>query len=395
MEVFMDDFSVFGDSFDHCLHNLDKMLTRCEKANLVLTWEKCHFMVNEGVVLGHKISKAGIEVDKAKVTAIKDLPIPSDVKAIRSFLGHSGFYRRFIKDFSKIARPMTKLLEKDQPFLFDDACIEAFNLLKGKLINPPILISPDWDKDFELMCDVSDYALRAVLEFDIEIKDRNGAENVAADHLSRLDNPRSQLLDESKIRDTFPDEHLMRIELVDEIPWFADFANYLASNVLRKGVYGQEARDILKSCHSGPTGGHFGPNHTAKKVFDSGFYWPTIFKDAHDLVKRCDSFQKSGSISKRDEMPQTGIQICEVFDVWGLDFMGPFPNSNKCLYILVAVDYVSKWAEAKALPTNDARVVVKFLKSLFARFGVPKSLISDRGTHFANRLMVKVMEKMV
>ncbi|GKA47133.1 reverse transcriptase domain-containing protein [Tanacetum coccineum] len=125
MEVFMDDFLVFGDSFSSCLSHLDKMLKRCEDTNLVLNWEKCHFMVKEGIVLGHKISKSGIEVDKAKVDVIAKLPHPTSVKGIRSFLGHAGFYRRFIQDFSKIARPMTHLLEKETPFIFSKECIEA------------------------------------------------------------------------------------------------------------------------------------------------------------------------------------------------------------------------------------------------------------------------------
>ncbi|GJY50479.1 reverse transcriptase domain-containing protein [Tanacetum coccineum] len=155
----------------------------------------------------------------------------------------------------------------------------------------------------------------------------------------------------------------------------------------------QEAVDILTACHSGPTGGHYGANYTAKKVFDSGFYWPTIYKDAHELVKNCDSCQRQGKISQRDEMPQNSIQVCEIFDVWGIDFMGPFPSSRGNKYILVAVDYLSKWVEAKALPTNDARVVVKFLKSLFARFGTPRAIISDRGTHFCNDKFAKVMSK--
>ncbi|GJW97245.1 reverse transcriptase domain-containing protein [Tanacetum coccineum] len=123
-------------------------------------------------------------------------------------------------------------------------------------------------------------------------------------------------------------------------------------------VAGQEAVDILTACYSGPTGGHYGANYTAKKVFDSGFYWPTIYKDAHDLVTR---------------------------------WLFPSLRGNK--YILVAVDYLSKWVEAKALPTNDARVVCKFLKSLFARFGAPRAIISDRGTHFCNDQFAKVMLK--
>nr|GFB90513.1 reverse transcriptase domain-containing protein [Tanacetum cinerariifolium] len=126
MEVFMDDFSVFGNSFGTCVSHLDKMLKRCEDTNLCLNWEKSRFMIKEGIFLGHKISKNGIEVDKAKVNVIAKLPHPTTVKGIRSFLGHTGFYRRFIQDFSKIARPMTRLFEKDTPFIFSKERIKAF-----------------------------------------------------------------------------------------------------------------------------------------------------------------------------------------------------------------------------------------------------------------------------
>ncbi|GJZ32180.1 reverse transcriptase domain-containing protein [Tanacetum coccineum] len=447
MEVFMDDFSVFGDSFSSCLANLDRMLKRCEDTKLALNWEKSHFMVKEGIVLGHKISRKGIEVDKAKVDVISKLPHPTTVKGIRSFLGHAGFYRRFIKDFSKISRPMTHLLEKNTPFIFSEDCILAFQTLKKKLTEAPILIAPNWDQPFEIMCDASDYAIGAVLgqrikkhfrpihyasktmteaesnytttekemlavvyafekfrsylimnksvvytdhsalkylfnkkdakarllrwvlllqEFDFKVIDTKGAENYAADHLSRLENPYENVFDPKEITETFPLETL---------------------------TYGKEALEILKACHSGPTGGHYGANFTAKKVFDAGFFWPTIYKDAFEFVKSCDACQRQGKISQRDEMPQNAIQVCEIFDVWGIDFMGPFPSSRGNKYILVAVDYLSKWVEAKALPTNDARVVVKFLKSLFSRFGAPRAIISDRGTHFCNDKFDKVMSK--
>nr|GEV88991.1 reverse transcriptase domain-containing protein [Tanacetum cinerariifolium] len=152
-------------------------------------------------------------------------------------------------------------------------------------------------------------------------------------------------------------------------------------------VFGQEAINILTACHSGPIGGHYGANYTAKKVFDSGIYWPTIYKDAFELVKNCDSFQRQGKIS------QNAIQVCEIFDVWGIDFMGPFPNSKGNKYILVDVDYLLKWVEAKALPTNNVRVVVKFLKSLFSQFRTPKAIINDHDTHFCNDQFAKVMSK--
>ncbi|XP_075494038.1 uncharacterized protein LOC142531695 [Primulina tabacum] len=163
MEVFMDDFSVFGSSFDHCLHNLSLVLQRCQEKNLVLNWEKCHFMVQEGIVLGHKASSKGLEVDRAKVVAIEKLPPPKNIKGIRSFLGHAGFYRRFIKDFSKITKPLCNLLEKDSTFIFDDDCLQAFEKIKRALVTSPIMIVPDWKEPFELMCDASDYAVGAVL----------------------------------------------------------------------------------------------------------------------------------------------------------------------------------------------------------------------------------------
>ena len=129
MEVFMDDFSVYGKTFDDCLENLDKVLQRCEEKHLVLNWEKYHFMVREGIVLGHLVSERGKEVDRAKIEVIEQLPPPVNVKGIRSFLGHAGFYRRFIKDFSYIARPLNNLLANDVPFEFDNAFLKSFNIL--------------------------------------------------------------------------------------------------------------------------------------------------------------------------------------------------------------------------------------------------------------------------
>nr|GEU73499.1 reverse transcriptase domain-containing protein [Tanacetum cinerariifolium] len=163
MEVFMDDFSVFENSFQSFLSHLEKMLKRCEDTNLCLNWEKSHFMVKDGIILCHKISKEGIEVDKSKVDVITKLPHLTTIKGIQSFLGHAGFYRRFIKDFSKIARLMTRLLKKDTTFIFSKECVEAFQTLKRKLTEAPILIVPDWDMPFELMCDASDFAIGAVL----------------------------------------------------------------------------------------------------------------------------------------------------------------------------------------------------------------------------------------
>ena len=145
IEVFMDDFSVLGSSFDDYLENLRAVPVRWEETNLVLNWEKCHFMVQEGIILGHWISARGIEVDLAKIEAIDKLPPPSSVKGIISFLGHAGFYRRFINDFSRIAKPLSSLLVQETPFVFYEQCQQAFSVLKDKLGSAPIVVAPDWD----------------------------------------------------------------------------------------------------------------------------------------------------------------------------------------------------------------------------------------------------------
>ena len=163
MEIFMDDFTVYGSSFEQCLHNLGTVLQRCKDKNLALNWEKFHFMVKEEIVLGHMISEAGLEVDQAKVSIIRDLMPPTTVKGIKSFLGHAGFLRRFIRDFSKIARPQCRLLEKDTKFHFDESCQKAFEEIKFRLVEAPIMAKPDWNREFETMCDVCDFAMGAVL----------------------------------------------------------------------------------------------------------------------------------------------------------------------------------------------------------------------------------------
>ncbi|GJX53325.1 reverse transcriptase domain-containing protein [Tanacetum coccineum] len=398
VEVFKDDFYVFRVSFDNYLNNLDKMLQRCKDANLVLNTGKCQTYVKEGIMLGHKVSGAGLEVDKSKIDVISELPPLTNVKGIRSFLGHAGFYRRFIKDFSKITCPLTKFLEKDTPLEFNDECHKAFNSSKEKLTCTIVIVSPNWNLPFELMCDASEFAVGAVLgqkhgkhfhpiyfasktlnaaqqkytvtekelmvllqEFDIKKKYKKGTENVAADHLSRIDNDETS--DDSNVEDNFLGETLMDIT-TNDTPWFMDFVNYLVGDIIpkkimyqqknkffsdlkkyfwedpylfkvcsdgmiRRCVSGPETHTILDQCHHGPNGGHYGPNTTAKKVLDSGFYWPTIIKEAHTLVRFCEACQKIGNISKHDEMPLNSIQVCKFFDIWGIDFMGPFLKSYK------------------------------------------------------------------
>ena len=162
IEVFMDDFSVIGSTFDDCLHNLTLVLKRCMETNLVLNWEKCHFMVREGIVLGHRVSGRGIEVDRDKIEIIEKLPPPTSVKGVWSFLGHVGFYRRFSQYFSIVSN-LSNLLRQGVPFEFNEPCMNAFELLKKKLTSAPIVVAPDWNLPFELMCDANDFVVGVVL----------------------------------------------------------------------------------------------------------------------------------------------------------------------------------------------------------------------------------------
>jgi len=426
IEVFMDDFSVFGNSFDQCLIHLDAVLKRCTETNLILNWEKCHFMVNEGIVLGHQISAKGIEVDQAKIKVIEKLPPPVNVKGVRSFLRHAGSYQCFIKDFSKISKPLCYLLVKENDFNFDEEDLNVFSLIKTKLVTALIIIAPDWELPFELMCDASDYVVGAVLgqcknkffhviyyannvlnenqvnysttekellavifalekfryyligskvivftdhaalkylltkedskprllrwilllqEFDLDIRDKKGVENVVADHLSRLEN-NEVTKKEKAIMVEFPDEKLFAI---GERPWFADMAKFKAGNIvsddmdypqrnkffkdanhylwddpylfkvstnglIRCCVAGEEANSIMWHCYNSAYGGHYSGERTAAKVLQSGLWWPTLLKDCQDFVKRCDKCRRTGNISKRNEMPLIGIIEIEPFD---------------------------------------------------------------------------------
>nr|GEW99927.1 reverse transcriptase domain-containing protein [Tanacetum cinerariifolium] len=291
-----------------------------------------------GIVLGHKTSKSGIEVGRVKVDVIAKLPHLTTVKGVRNFLGHAGFYRHFIQDFSKIARPMTHLLEKDTPFVFFKECIDAFNTLKKKLTEAPILVVPDWNLPFEIMCDASDFAIGAVLG-------QRKMKHFQSVHYA------SKTMIEAQIHCTTTEKEMLTV-----VYEFEKFWPYLVSS--KSIVY---------------------TDHSALKY----------------LLNKQDAKPRQGKISQRDEMPQNTIQVYEIFDVWGIDFMGPFSSSKGNKYILVAVDYLSKWVETKALPTNDARVVVKFLKSLFSRFATTYHPQTSGQVEVSNRGLKRILERTV
>ncbi|GJW42644.1 reverse transcriptase domain-containing protein [Tanacetum coccineum] len=375
------------------------------------------FIFSEDCILAFQTLK---RIDEAPILIAAELDQPFEIMcdasdyAIGAVLG-----QRIEKHFRPIHYASKTMTEAESNYTTTEkemlAVVYAFEKFRSYLIMNKSVVYTDHSalKYLFNKKDAKARLLRWVLllqEFDFKVIDTKGAENYAADHLSRLENPYENVFDPKEITETFPLETLsvltskdQRMTSQQKRKFFKDIKHYFwddpylfrtcADQIIRRCVFGQEALEILKACHEGPTGGHHSANITARKVFDAGFYWPTIYKDAYELIKSCDACQRQGKISQRDEMPQNAIQVCEIFDVWGIDFMGPFPSSRGNKYILVAVDYLSKWVEAKALPTNDARVVVKFLKSLFSRFGAPRAIISDRGTHFCNDKFARVMSK--
>ncbi|KAM1121581.1 hypothetical protein ACFX19_003285 [Malus domestica] len=388
IEVFMDDFSVFGDSFDGCLENLTLILKRCVETNLVLNWEKCHFMVKQGIVLGHIVSERGIEVDKSKIDLVRYLPSPTSVREVRSFLGHAGFYRRFIKDFSKISTPLCRLLQKDVSFEFNEECEKAFKHLKEMLTSAPIIRPPDWSIPFELMCDASDYALGAVLG---QRKDKqphviyyasrtlndaqlnySTTEKELLAFVFALDKFRSYLLGTKVI--IYTDHAALKYLLTKKkakprlIRWMLLLQEFDIEIRDKKGSENVVADHLSRLVHE-------------EEVVPI----PKTFPDEQLM---------SIEVRPKDQMPQNPIFNVEIFDVWGIDFMGPFPSSHGFVYILLAVDYVSKWVEARATCTNDSKVVADFVKTnIFARFGMPRVLISDGGSHFCNRTIEVLLKK--
>nr|GEU94628.1 hypothetical protein [Tanacetum cinerariifolium] len=261
-------------------------------------------------------------LNKAKVDVIAKLPPPTSVKGIRSFLSHIGFYRRFIQDFSKIARPMTHLLEKETSFILLTECREAFETFKKKLTKSPILVAPDWDLTFEIMCDANDFAVEAVLG-------QRKTKYFQPIHYA------SKSMTDAQAHYT-----TTKKELLAEVYAFEKFRPNLVLSKTIVYTNHSDLKYLLAKQDAKPRLLHW---ILLLQEFNS-----TIYRDAHNLVTWCDACQRQGKILQRDEMPQNAIQV------------------------------------SKSLPTNDARVVVKFLKSLFAHFGTPRAIISDRGENRAS-----------
>ncbi|KAH9750082.1 hypothetical protein KPL71_013739 [Citrus sinensis] len=309
------------------------------------------------------------------------------------------------------------------------AVVFALNKFRSYLLGSKSVVFTDHAAVRYLMSkqDAKPRLIRWILllqEFDLTIKDKNGAENVVADHLSRLTSEFCNYI--TPINDSFPDEFLFS---VTSMPWYANIVNFLVTckmslqwnaqekkkffivvkkfywddpylfkycpdQIFRRCIPDNEVSSVISFCHSKACGGHFSSRKTTAKILQCGFYWPTMFKDTYEFCKSYEKCQKLGSITKRNMMPLNPILEIEIFDCWGIDFMGPFPSSFGFVYILVAVDYVSKWIEAISCRNKDSKTVVTFLReNILSRFGIPRAIISDGGKHFCNKSFESLMKK--
>ncbi|KAL8145225.1 hypothetical protein AgCh_003427 [Apium graveolens] len=321
------------------------------------------------------------------------IPPPVNVKGVRSFLGHAGFYRCFIKDFSKIAKPLTQLLLKDATFEFTHACLESFYRIKNALVSAPIIQPPDWNLPFKIMCDASDYAVGAVLgqrkdkvlyaiyyasktldeaqvnyattekellavvytldkfrAYPIGFKDKKGVENVVADHLSRL-RFKSDTVSDTLIDDSFPDDHLFAV--ATQTLCYADFANFCVSGSHPPELTYQQRKWFY---------------HDAKQYFwDDPFLYR---KCADGIFRKCVPEFEVNDI----------LRHCHSLACGG--HHGPSKTATK------------KWVEAIGSTTNDSKVMIKLFKNIiFPRFGVPRTVISDGGSHFRHRQFETLLKK--
>eukprot|EP00253_Pinus_taeda_P026227 PITA_26227 len=423
LEIFMDDFTPYGVTFKDALQNLEKVLKCCIESHLSLSIEKCHMMMNEGIVLGHFISFLGIQFDPSKVQVIQTLPIPKTQTDVRSFLGHAGYYRRFINFFSKIASPLFVLLMKNAEFKWNDDCQKAFDELKHQLSTTPILRGPDWALPFHISSDASDTATGAILgqeENNLPYAIYFISKNMTLAKLNYTVTEKEFLVviyAINKFRHyitgypTFVHtDHLAIKYLMNKSITNARVTRWLLlpqefditivdrpglDQEIRRCIREDEVYDILKACHDGPCGGHFANKRTSHKVLRMSYYWPSLFKNAKKYVRACDSCQRMGQPNHRDEMPLNPQVILEPFERWTLEFIGPInPPSNQRVYILVCTDYRTKWVEAKALIRANEESVLNFLfEEIFVRFGVPKKLVTDGGPPFNSHGFKAALQK--
>ncbi|KAL3681416.1 hypothetical protein R1sor_024372 [Riccia sorocarpa] len=506
LKLYLDDLCAHGPRVTH-ISTLRATFEACRKARISLNPDKCFFGASCGPLLGLLVSRAGTSINPRKIDCILQIPIPETVRDLRKFLGCTGYYRRFIFRYAVITTPLTALLQDLVDFFWSEHCQASFELLKLKLVEAPIIRSPDWTLPFHMLVDTSTTATGSVLSqldennkdhpiyyasrqlskaernyaateleclgmifsvqkfrhyllgtqfvlhvdhqalryivnrpsrsgklarwmlllheytFTVEYKPRTL--HINADYLSRLPGDPSPTA-----IDTEPIDFSL-LSITTQAPWTEQIKHYLSTgntptdlstgktktfhlnvlsftvisgtlyrmgpdHVLRRDLDTDEIPVVLKSCHSDEAGGHFSEELTARKIYLAGYWWPTVHKDCDNYVKHCDACQRQSRPVSRYAALLSPMLAARTFPKWGIDFIGhinPPSRSTRHKYIIVATDYVTKWAEAASFTRARGSVTVQFLhQNIISRFGVPITIITDNGTHFVNDAVAELAE---
>ncbi|KAL3689788.1 hypothetical protein R1sor_016097 [Riccia sorocarpa] len=398
LKLYLDDLCAHGPRGTH-ITTLRATFEACRKARISLNPDKYFFGASCGPLLGLLVSRAGTSINPRKIECILRIPIPETVRDLRKFLGCTGYYRRFIFRYAVITAPFTALLQDLVDFFWSEDCQASFELLKLKLVEAP--------------------------EYTFTVEYKPGTLHINADYLSRLPGDPSPMA-----IDTEPIDFSL-LCITTQAPWTEQMKHYLSTgntpsdlstgktktfhlnalpftvisgtlyrmgpdHILRRVLDTDEIPVVLKSCHSDEAGGHFSEELTAQKIYLAGYWWPPVHKDCDNYVKRCDACQRQSRPVSKYAALLSPMLAARPFQKWGIDFIGPInpPSRNtRHKYINVATDYVTKWAEAASFIRARGSVTVQFLHhNIISRFGVPITIITDKGTHFVNDVVAELAE---
>eukprot|EP00253_Pinus_taeda_P001939 PITA_01939 len=415
--VYLDEITVFSKERSNHLHDLNEIFQCCKKYGISHNPKKSFFALDQGKILGFIVSKHGIYIDPDMIEEISEIPFPHNKKSMQSFLGQINFVKRFVPEFSQIILPLQTMIKKNSVSKWGSPEKEEFELIKQSIINAPALNTPKFYNHFTLYTITSDCSYAAVRT---QINDHD-LEALISFYSSNLQGASN--IPESS--DTNQSETINQISIIDSESQYADLIFYLKNgyappnlsyknkrairlkakkftiiddvlfrqnydSVLLRCLEKPEAQRVLQELHYGPAGGHFGADTTAHEVIHAGYYWPTLFRDAHEYVRKCRNCQTSSGRQRKSAFPLQPINIEQPFEQWGLDIIGEItPNSSKQhKYILTATDYFTKWVEVIPLKTTNSEAIIEFIDQfIITRFGVPNSLVFDNASYFSVNAM--------
>eukprot|EP00253_Pinus_taeda_P010565 PITA_10565 len=427
--VYLDDITVFSKERSNHLHDLNQIFQCCKKYGISLNPKKSFFALDQGKLLGFIVSKDGIYIDPDRIKEISEIPFPRNKKSMQSFLGQINFVKRFVPDFFQIILPLQTMIKKNSVFKWGSTEKEAFELIKQSIINAPALNTPKFSNHFTLYTIASDFSYVAVLtqinNHNLEAPISFYSSNLQGAELNYSEVEKQAFVVYKAVKHYRPfllkahtkvivpfssvRQLLIQRELGEKrANWVTALQEYDLDIKPAKIVRGQgfcrqnydsvllrclekpKAQKVLQELHDGPAGGHVGANTTTHKVIHAGYYWPTLFRDAHEYVRKCRNFQTSSGRQRKSSFPLQPVNIEQPFQQWGLDIIGEItPNSSKQhKYILTATDYFTNWVEAIPLKITNSEAIIEFIDQfIITRFGVPNALVFDNVSYFSGNAM--------